>query len=80
MDNELAQIREKVKGLLANFLGVEMEDIEDESTLVEDLHMKATDITDFMESLNTNGFDTTGFDLASIETFEDLIEALTAHA
>ncbi len=79
MENELAQIKEKVKRELADFLGVDMEDIEDETVLREDLHMKATDLTDFSEILATAGYDTSKLDLTEIETFSELVEALTAH-
>lgn len=79
MDNELNQTKEKVKRELASYLGVDLEDIEDETTLVEDLHMKATDLTDFMVKLQTDGFETGDIDLTQIETFEDLVDALTAH-
>lgn len=79
MDNELDETSKKVKMELANYLGVEPEDIEDESTLTGDLHMKATDLTDFMVKLGENGFATENIDLMEIETFGDLIETLTAH-
>ena len=67
---------DKVKQLLANHLGVDLEDIENETTLTNDLHMTALDLTDFTEKLKANGFDTSKVDLAEIETFSDLVEAL----
>lgn len=80
MDNsDLGKTKEKVKRELADFLGVSMEDIEDETTLTEDLHMKASDLTDFMEILNVAGFDTSKIDLMEVETFSELVEALTDH-
>ncbi|HKC04477.1 MAG TPA: hypothetical protein VKC54_01250 [Patescibacteria group bacterium] len=74
-----AQIKQKVKAELANYLGIDLEDIEDESTLTGDLHMKATEITDFMELLNGLGFESNGINLAELETFEELTDALNAH-
>ena len=71
---------EKVKQLLADYLGVDLEDIENESVLTIDLHMTAVDLTDFLEDLKTNGFDISRVDLTEIETFEDLVEALTLTA
>lgn len=65
-----------VKQLLANYLGVDLEDIENESILTEDLHMTALDLTDFVEILKSS-FDTSKLNLVEIETFEDLIEGLT---
>ena len=79
MDAEFTKTKESVRRELANFLGVDTEDIEDDSTLAEDLHMKATDLTDFMEILTRMDMDTESVDLTQTETFLDLIEALTEH-
>lgn len=79
MDSEFANTKQRIKRELADFLGVDMEDIEDESSLSEDLHMNASSLTDFSEILTKAGFDTTSLDLTEIETFLDLVEALTAH-
>lgn len=79
MDNELAQITQKVKRELADFLGIDMEDIEEETTLREDLHMDPTNLTDFKEILGKASFDVQDIDMSEIETFGDLIESLTAH-
>jgi len=79
MDAEFTKTKESVRRELANFLGVDTEDIEDDSSLTEDLHMKATDLTDFMEILTRMDMDTEGVDLTQTETFLDLIEALTEH-
>jgi acyl carrier protein len=79
MDTELANTKQKVKRELADFLGVEMEDIEDETELTTDLHMDAVAITDFMEILTKAGFDVSQLDFTEIDTFQELLEALTAH-
>lgn len=79
MDNELAQIHQKVKRELADFLGADMEDIEDDTTLREDLHMDPANMTDFMAILTKAGMDVEGIDLTEIETFGELVESLTAH-
>ena len=79
IDNEFNNTKEIVKRELANFLGVDTGDIEDDSILTEDLHMKATDLTDFMEILTRMDMETEGIDLTEIETFLDLVEALTEH-
>ncbi len=78
MDTELNKTKQKVRQQLADYLGVDLEDIEDESTLTEDLHMTALDLTDFIEHLKTNGFDASKVDLIETETFSDLIENLTS--
>jgi len=78
MDSE-NQIKQKIKTELSNHLGIDLEDIEDESTLTGDLHMKATEITDFMEILSSKGYESAGVNLADLETFEDLCEAVSSH-
>jgi len=79
MESEFNKTKDIVKRELSNFLGVDSEDIEDESSLTIDLHMKATDLTDFLEILTRMDMDTNGVDLTETETFLDLIEALTEH-
>ncbi len=79
MDNEFNKTEDIVRRELANFLGVDSEDVEDDSSLTEDLHMKATDLTDFMEVLTRMGMETSSVDLTTTETFLDLVEALTDH-
>jgi len=77
MDNDLTKTKDVVRRELSNFLGVEAEDIEDDTSLTEDLHMKATDLADFLEVLTRMGMETAGVDLTETETFLDLTEALT---
>jgi len=77
MDNDLTKTKDVVRRELSNFLGVEAEDIEDDVSLTEDLHMKATDLADFLEVLTRMGMETAGVDLTETETFLDLTEALT---
>lgn len=79
MDSEFANTKQKIKRELADYLGVDMEDIEDESVLATDLHMDAVMLTDFMEILTKAGYDVTQLDFTEIETFLELVEALTAH-
>ncbi len=77
MNKEYNEIKESVRKTLSDFLGIEPEDIEDDFSLTEHLHMKATDLTDFIEILNQKHFDTESIDFVEIETFSDLIDALT---
>ena len=79
MDSDFNKNKEAVRRELANYLGVDTEDIEDDNSLTEDLHMKATDLTDFMEILTRMGMETEGVDLTETETFLDLVEALNEH-
>ena len=64
---------------LADFLGIGLEDIEDESEFESDFHMNAVQITDFMEILSKAGFDTDDLDFTEIDTFSELVDTLTAH-
>lgn len=72
MNNKLAVFKET----LANFLGVEVDDISNEDSLSEDLHMQASDLSDFLGKLEALDFDVTKTDLTKIETVEDLMESL----
>lgn len=78
VDNDFNKTKETVRRELANFLGIDSEDIEDDFSLTEDLHMKASDLTDFMEILTRMDFNTSDVDLTETETFTDFIENLTS--
>lgn len=79
MDSELANIRQNIKRELADFLGIGLEDIDDESEFESDFHMNAVQITDFVDILEKAGFDTEGLDFNEIDTFNELVEVLTSH-
>jgi acyl carrier protein len=74
---EKSDLSSKIKKLLVDQLGLELTDVEDEDSLIEDLHMTPSDISDFMEILKSNGFDTSKLDFTEIETFGDLYEKLS---
>lgn len=75
--NQEPDIGVSIKKLLAQHLGVEPEDIKDEDSFVVDLHMRATDLSDFFETLATS-VNTSGLDLTEIETVGELIESLSS--
>ena len=77
MEPQVNKISLTVKAELADFLGVDLEDIEDESSLEIDLHMKASDLADFLDILKRMDMDTSSINLAEVETFSDLIDSLT---
>ena len=79
MDSELANIKQKIKRELADFLGIGLEDIEDESEFESDFHMNAVQITDFVEILGKAGFNTQDLNFNEIDTFSELVDTLTAH-
>jgi len=73
--NETSQV--KIKKLLAEHLGVDPEEIKEDDYFSDDLHMSATDLTDFTETLSNSGFSTESLDLTSVETVGELIEEVT---
>lgn len=79
MNKDYNEISRLMKKELSNFLGIEPEDIENDFSLTEDLHMTPADLTDFIELLSKMNFVTENIDFTEIETFSDLIDALTQH-
>ena len=78
MDNKDASSKsKKIIDLLANYLGVESSDIHGSDSLTNDLHMNPADITDFLETLSSNGIDTDNLDLGKIDLLDDLVDKLT---
>lgn len=72
-------MKDKLKKLLAETIGVDIEDINDDDSFLAELHMSASDLSDFVHSLEAAGFDTSRVDLTTIETVEELVEALDIH-
>jgi len=79
MDNQQNTIAITIKSRLAEHLGLEVTDINDEDTFLGDLHMRAAEFTDFIEELEDAGLETQKLDLPSIKTVGGLIEALSEH-
>jgi len=77
MNKEYADIAKSVRKLLSDYLGIEPEDVEDDYSLTEDLHMKPTDLTDFCDILSKNSFEVNSLDFNEIETFSELIDELS---
>ncbi len=69
-------IKEQVIKSLADHLGVEPEDIKDEDSLSADLHMRPSDLSDFMTNLQETNSEVGNIDLTELETVSDLIDAL----
>ena len=64
----------QIKKTLAEYIGVDEEDIHNDDSLQEDLHMGASELSDFILHLSKNGVDVESIDLINVETVEDLIE------
>ena len=65
---------QEIKRVMAEFLGVEPEDINNEDTLGEDLHLGAQKIPDLMTHLNEAGYEIDENDFQNIDTVDDLLE------
>ncbi|KKU04117.1 MAG: hypothetical protein UX88_C0001G0047 [Candidatus Woesebacteria bacterium GW2011_GWC2_47_16] len=64
--------------LLAEQIGVEPEDIDEEDAFLTDLHMNPTELSDFVHSLTSLDLDVSHLNLTEIETVVELLEALGA--
>jgi len=69
----------KINKLLANHLGVEPEDIENDDSLSEDLHMTAVELTDFVHVLEKEGYPLSEIDYTELDTVGDLIDSISSH-
>jgi acyl carrier protein len=76
MEPDKTKINIIIKSTLAEKLGVDTEDIQDEDSLSEDLHMNPADITDIIESLKQKGLDTPELYFSETDTVGELVEAL----
>ena len=64
--------------LLAEQIGVEPEDIDEEDAFLTDLHMNPPELSDFVHSLTSLDLDVSHLNLTEIETVVELLEALGA--
>ena len=72
-------IETKVKNLLAEYLGVNPEDIDNEDSFESDMHISHSDFSDFIRLLAENGFNTTNLDITEIDTFSELVDNLESN-
>ena len=75
-DNTRNEITNTVKNDLANFLGVDLEDIENSDSFSDDLHMRPSDLTDFLETLSNKLPRISSIDISEIESVGELIDEL----
>lgn len=73
MDKKIESI---VKEELSQQLGVSVEDINNDDSLISDLHLKPNDITDFLVALGNKGIDTSKIDFDEVDTISELIDSL----
>ena len=72
-------MKDKIKNILAGQIGVEPEDINDDDSFEQDLHMTASDLTDFMGNLEKEQVDISSVEISQIETVQDLYDGLDVH-
>lgn len=72
------KLSDKIKPRLAEIIGVEEEDIKNDDLLIEDLHMSASDISDFVHELENEGLNINKIDFNDIMTVEDLLDAVSS--
>lgn len=83
MKNNLSDsesVKKYITEKLAEHIGVDLEDINDDDFFTEDLHMTPADLSDFIEQIGSEGIDTSKIDLTITETVGDLLDTLTSQA
>lgn len=75
-DMEKDNNTQKILKILAKHIGTEPDEIKSEFSFKSDLHMNASDLSDFLGKVESSGFDTSKIDLTEIDTVDNLIEAL----
>lgn len=78
-NNKTQSTLEIVKEVLAEKIGVEPTDIELEDTFRNDLHMSATNLSDFVKSLEKRKINIEKIDLTQILTVKDLVETIDSN-
>ena len=67
-----------IKAKIAEQIGVDIEDINDDDSFSEDLHMSASEFSDFLGSLSDLGVDAHSLEITSSLTVEELIEKVSS--
>lgn len=76
MTNE--ELEKRIKGIIADLIGVDPEDVNPEDTFENDLSMSATELTELSQSLQKNDIDVGIEELAEFETVSELIEHIAS--
>jgi len=73
MDSEK---RKNLLKIITSTLGLEEEDVTEEDSLDEELHLSPSDIFDLVNKLELPNFDPESLDLTPVETVGDLLDVL----
>ena len=69
-------MRDQVIKIIANQIGVESQDIEEDDSLRNELHMSSLDVAEISEQFSLLGLDS--IDWSEVETVGELLDALGA--
>lgn len=76
-EDRYAKIESLVKNKLSQYLGVGLEDVSNDDSLRDDLHMNPADISDFLKLLADEGVSTDFSEIQQIESVTDIIEKIS---
>jgi len=71
-------IKQLIKGILSDHLGVEPQDLNDDDSFTDELHMGATEIADFVQSLSDANIDVSKIDFEETPTLGELLDYLSS--
>lgn len=79
MDDKELKTKNTIKAKIAEHIGVDVEDINDDDSFSEDLHMSPAEFSDFLGSLADLGVaDAHSLDLTSSSTVDELIDEVSS--
>lgn len=76
MTDKYKETEEKIKALLADHLGTDPDDIDNEDSFIDDLNMRTVDLSDFFKLLSDNNFVVEDLEITDIKTVGDLIDII----
>jgi hypothetical protein len=77
MDDKDEKFKKLLKTKIAEHIGVEVEDVKDEDIFGDDLHMSATEFSDFLGSLAPMGVDAGLLDISTSSSVEELFNEVS---
>lgn len=72
----MSNISDQALNILAEQIGVTSEDINEDDTFFDDLHMSPADLTEFAEKLTESGINMSIDKLGEMENVSELLETL----
>ena len=79
MDEKELKTKNTIKAKIAEQIGVDVDDINDDDAFAEDLHMSAAEFSDFLGSLADLGVsDAHSLELTSVSTVDELIDEVSS--